>query len=313
MAPIDHVAIAERAHRQLGLITSSQIAAIGVSRRQVDGMVAAGLLRRAGRGVVALAATPATARQRLLAATLSVGRGAVASHGAAAWLWSFDGIGPDGIELSIPHAHSSIVAGGTLHRVRTLDPVDVTALGPQPVTTPARTLIDLASRASRDVLEEALDGACRRGQVHVDFLRWRIDALKGPGRVGVSTLLELVDAPLRENAESWLESAFLRLLRVHFLPVPHLQVTMQPGPGGKVRLDGFYDDEELVVEVSGHATHATRRQRQADAERRARLVGAGLRVVDFTYEDVVERPAYVADTVAGLLGCAPTILSPSAL
>ena len=56
----------------------------------------------------------------------------------------------------------------------------------------------------------------------------------------------------------------------------------------------FYDDQRLVAEVNGHGSHATRRQRQADAEAvPARLAAMGLRVVDFTYEDVEQRPSHV--------------------
>jgi very-short-patch-repair endonuclease len=75
------------------------------------------------------------------------------------------------------------------------------------------------------------------------------------------------------------------------------------GPGGRrYRLDGRYDEQRLVVEIDGHATHATRRQRQADAERDMRLQAQGLRVIRFTYEDVVERPAHVVATIAQFLG-----------
>lgn len=306
MAHIDHVAIAERAHEQLGLITRTQIADIGVSRRQVDRMIDQGLLRRAGRGVLALVAVPSTPRQRLLAATLGAGGGAVVSHRAAAWLWGFDGIMPAGIELSVERGRGATLADGMVHRVRRLDPVDVTRTGPIPVTTPARTLIDLASAVPRGPLEEALDGACRRGQVHVDHLTWRLRSLGQQGRAGASTLAALIEPSQRGRAESWLESALLRLLRESFLPMPRMQVTMRPGPGRAVRVDGIYDEQGLVVEVSGHATHATRRQRQSDAERRARLVAAGMRVVDFTYEDVVDRPHYVVDTITRLLGLEPS-------
>lgn len=303
MAHVDHVAIAERAKRQLGLITGAQLAELGLTYRQVEGMHSRGFLRRLRRGVFALSSAPETPKQHLLAATLSLDE-AVASHRSAAWLWRFDGIEADEVELSVPRHRRGNLGDGVVHRVTDLDAVDVTTIGPQPVTTPARTLIDLAPVLPEPALEEALDGACRRGQVRVDFLRWRIDALRRRGRAGVALLVALLETPDRDRPESWLESAFLRLLREHFLPVPRLQVTMQPGPGRRVRLDGLYDEERLAVEVSGHATHATRRQRQADGERRARLVAEGFRVVDFTYEDVVERPAYVAGTIAGLLGVA---------
>jgi very-short-patch-repair endonuclease len=58
----------------------------------------------------------------------------------------------------------------------------------------------------------------------------------------------------------------------------------------------------LIIEVDGHATHSTRRQRQHDAEREAALLASGWRVIRFTYEDVTERPAYVTATIRQHLG-----------
>lgn len=89
-------------------------------------------------------------------------------------------------------------------------------------------------------LEEAFDGARRRGQVHRPLLEWRLEKLRRSGRPGVAGL-------------------------------------------------------------DRRSSGSTR----ADAERRARLVAMGLRVVDFTYEDVTERPQHVVDTLARLLGLEP--------
>ena len=72
---------------------------------------------------------------------------------------------------------------------------------------------------------------------------------------------------------------------------------MRPGGGAVLRVDRAWEGPRLVVELDGHATHATRRQRRADAERDARLALAGWRVLRFTYEDVTRRPAYVVTTV----------------
>jgi very-short-patch-repair endonuclease len=304
MAAIDHAAIAERAAPQLGLITTPDLRALGLTGRQIDRVLGNGVLRRIGRGVHALAGAPTSPRQRLLAATLLAGEGAVASHLAAAWVWGFDGIHPDEIELSVPRARNPRGVPGRVHRVSDLLPVDVTLLGPQPITTPARTLLDIAARIPASSLEEAFDGARRRGQIYLPFLEWRLAELRRHGRAGIAAVEDLVRREhTSERAESWLESAFLRIVRDAFLPPPRVQVVKQPSPGGpRLRLDAFYDDQHLVAEVNGHGSHATRRQRQADAERRARLVAMGLRVVDFTYEDVAERPLHVTGTLETLLG-----------
>jgi very-short-patch-repair endonuclease len=298
-------AIAERAGQQLGLITRQQLAELGVTPDRLRTLTAEGLLVRAGPRVFRLAAFPRTHRQRLLEAAWVAGPGGVVSHLAAAGLWGFDGIQPTAVEVSVPGSRAPRAVRGRVHRVSDLLAVDVTERELIPVTTPSRTLIDAAPRLQLGQLEMALDGACRCEQIHLPYLEWRIAELRRSGRAGISRLDELLRGARRDRGEeSWLESTFLRLLRDAGLPPPRLQVVAESGgPGGRrYRLDGRYDEQRLVVEIDGHATHATRRQRQADAERDMRLQAQGLRVIRFTYEDVVERPAHVVATIAQFLG-----------
>lgn len=299
-----HASIAERASEQLGLLRQSDLDVLGITVDRRRRLVATGVLIREGPSVFRHAGSPPSHDQRLLAAAWCAGDGAAVSHMAAATVWSFDGIRPGAVEVSVPNRRNPTSVRGKVHRVRDLLPVDVTTAGLLPVTTPARTLLDAAPRLLPAQLEEALDGACRRNQIHLPYLEWRLAQLRHQGRPGVSRLEGLLRLPPRERGEeSWLESAFLRILRDAGLPPPRLQVQVTTENGQRrYRLDASYDDHHLVVEVDGHATHATRRQRQADAERDARLLAEGKRVVRFTYEDVRERPEYVAATIALLLG-----------
>ncbi len=299
-----NVAIAERAGQQLGLIRRDQLPDLGVGAGPLRSLTRSGLLVPVGRQVFRHAGFAITEDSRLLAAAWTAGPGAAVSHLAAAGLWGFDGIQRGAVEVTVPAPRQPRAVPGLVHRARDLLEVDVTTKGLIPVTTPARTLLDSAPRLRPEQLEEALDGLCRRGQVQIAFLAWRVDELRTSGRPGVSKLHELLRrAQRRRGEESWLESAFLRILRDFRLPLPRLQVTVVGvGEGRRYRLDGCYDDRLLVVEVDGHATHATRRQRQADAERERRLVAAGYRVVRFTYEDVTERPEHVGRMMAELLG-----------
>ncbi len=299
-----HAAIAERAGQQLGLIRQADLDELGATRKQARTLTDCGLLVREGRGVYRHVGFERTYHQRVLIAAWVAGTGAAVSHLAAARLWSFDGIGAGAVEVSVPLPRNPRLVVGRVHRVRDLAPADVTTQGLIPLTNPARTLLDCAPRLLPCQMEEALDGACRRNQLDLSTLERTLEGLRRSGRPGVARLAALLDRPERaRDEESWLESAFIRLLRDAGLPLPRLQVEVVSGPNGKrYRLDGTYDEHDLVVEVDGHATHATRRQRQADAERDARLVAAGRRVVRFTYEDIVERPGYVVSTIATLLG-----------
>lgn len=302
MARID-AAIAERAQIQLGLLTINDLDAIGCTRAMRRSLLDRRALEQIGPRVHALVGTPRDSRRLTLAACLSTAPDAVASHRAAAWLWDMPGSRAPEPEISLtrrsrePSAIHAIV-----HRPVDLPARDVTRIGPIPITTRVRTLIDCAAVWPRSLLETAVDGLVRDAVVRRRALVDRALALRSPGRPGVGTLLDLLGegAGTAGRPETWLEKEFLRVLRGHGIPLPATQVVVAL-PGGSARLDFAYVAQHLAFEIDGHATHSTRRERQADAERNARLTLAGWTTQHFTYEDVTERPRYVANTVRQLL------------
>jgi len=223
---------------------------------------------------------------------------------SAAALWRLDGIaGPDEeVEVTVRRPRHPRAVPGIVHRTLDLRPADVEPGSLIPRTTAARTLLDLAGRIGPGQLEAALDDAERRGLVWRPHLRWRSEELRRRGRPGVPALARLLDrTEARPLGDSWLEQAAIRHIVTAGLPVPRVQVKTRKVGGGIARVDLFWDDATLVVELAGHGTHSTRRQRQADAERSARLGLGGWRVVEFTYEDVVERPGYVVGMIRAYL------------
>jgi hypothetical protein len=154
-----------------------------------------------------------------------------------------------------------------VHRSRDLVAADIEPRARIPMTTAARTLLDVAPLVEEARLEAALDHAERRGIIWRPHLRWRLRELGRQGRPGVPAVRRLLDRTEgRGLGDSWLEQEGLQL--------------------------------------HGHGTHATRRDRQARAERAARLGLDGWRVVPFTYEDVTERPDYVVAMIRAYLGLA---------
>jgi very-short-patch-repair endonuclease len=260
--------------------------------------VANGVLVPVAGGVLRHAAWPPSWAQSALAAVLAAGEGAVASHLTAAALWRFDGIPQGPIEITVPPRRQPRAVPGAVHRTSDLVAADVDIRRLIPRTTPARTLVDIAGCVPSARLEEALDGAERDGLVWRPHLRWRLAALESQGRRGPRQLRSLLDrTDGRPLGDSWLEQEALRLIWSSGLPVPRCQVRRRKRGGGIARVDLIWEEAGLIVELNGHGTHATRRRRQADAERAARLGLVGWRVVDFTYEDVTERPAYVIETI----------------
>ena len=305
--------IAVRSRELLGLITVRHLDAMGVSRQTRRSLVSAGALAAVHRGVYRHTAHPVSWTQTAVAALLATGDESAASHTAAAACWRFEGAAetPTPIELSLrPPAQRRAPAGVVLHRPADLGPSDLDRVGAIRLTTPARTLCDLVPRLTPRHTERILDHATRRGLIWLPHLRWRLASLRRRGRPGISKLQDLVERGALDTSrtESWLETEGLRRIADAGLPLPRCQVHFRTtsgrrngNPARRSRVDLFWDDVRLAVELNGHATHATRRDLQGAAERAAALELEGWRVVTFVYEDVTERPDHVIDTIAAHL------------
>jgi predicted transcriptional regulator of viral defense system len=150
--------LADLAARQHAVVTRSQLVALGFRDDAIACRVRAGWLVRVHRGVLAVGRQPLTLRGRLMAAACSAGEGAVLSHLSAAVLWNLLPERGPRIDVTVS---SSARKGGRLvivHR-SALPEREVTIQNGIPVTTPARTLLDLAAVVSRRELERTLDEA----------------------------------------------------------------------------------------------------------------------------------------------------------
>ena len=101
------------------------------------------------------------------------------------------------------------------------------------------------------------------------------------------------------GGHSWLERRFLRLLAEADLPAPSTQQVLTAARDRLVRVDCRFPGTNVVVELLGYRFHSSKPQLRHDAERLNALVAAGAAPYQFTYEQVVEDPAYVVTTVRG--------------
>lgn len=274
------------ARRQHGAFTRVQAQASGLSDRMIDAAVARGEWLRLRRGVYAVAGTPGTDLQRLMAAVLAAGRGAMASHQAAAWLWDLhDAADP---AVIVPANRKPKLAGVEVHRRLPLP--EASRRHGIPVTNPLRTVLDLGA-TSLDVAERAID----RGLAHRLFTVAGVEAelarQAAPGRKGVANLRTALDRRLatERRPPSVLESRMGRLLRDAGLPLPEAEYEV-----GRHRLDFAWPVQRVAVEVDGFADHSSLDQFGADRRRQNELVLAGWLLLRFTWDDVCQRPAEVA-------------------
>lgn len=272
------------AGRQHGVVSRDQLRAEGIDRQAVEYRVRSPDWLLVTRRVLRLVGAARTPEQRAMAATLDAG--GVLSHAAAAGLWGWRGFSLDRLEVSRPR-------GVTTRRSR-LATVHVSRLLPEhhrttergiPVTTLARTVVDLAGTEHPNRVEVALHAALRRG------MRWPelhavVDELDATGRAGIGVVKRLVEKhDGRPALGSGLEARFLRALLAAGLPEPRRQVSLGDGSAAG-RVDFYYDDARLVIEVDGGWFHESPADVRRDKRRAAELVAAGFRVLSLS-EDLI--------------------------
>jgi very-short-patch-repair endonuclease len=233
-----------------------------------------------------------------MAALLACGDRAALSHRSAAQLWRLTEGPLRPIELIAPGDRGRKHPHLLTHRMR-LDPGDVLTRDGLRVTTPARTIADLApmlaQRPLRLLIERAQD--LRR----FDPAAIRAHLSRHPARPGSRPLLDLLDllAPDEDGARSHLERLFLRLVRAARLPPPEVNTRI----AGAER-DFAWPDRRLVVEVDGHAYHSSRAAKRRDHRRDRALTTLGWRPIRFSYEDIALEPSEVTDELRRLLRAA---------
>lgn len=295
--------LAEAAANGSGCFTIADARAAGVSDTWRRKLVERGLLHRMGHNSFCFAGTPQTWRARLVAAVADLGDNAVVAGRAAGALLQLDGFVEGDlstpIDLLVPRRERSRTSSERLHSTaRPLTAADRVVVGELPVLSASRLIIEGARYGlSERELEDAMDSAIRRGWTSALYLQRRFAELRSRGLAGAARIERLLGL---SGVESRLERDFVRLVRQAGLPEPVVQVVHRQDGRTIARVDCLFDG--VVVEVAGHGTHATRRQRQRDAQRHTELTLAGLRVITFTYEDVHERPGWVVARLRQAVG-----------
>jgi predicted transcriptional regulator of viral defense system len=172
------------AARQYGAFSRRQAIGMGVSRHMLSTAVRDGAFLSVKRGVFVVNGAPDVWERRAMVAVLAAGPGAAISYEAAAALHGLLQKKPKTIDVTVPHDRRA----GPARRARTLTSRDVRIVRRIPVTCPGRTLVDLASVASDDALEGAIDTALLRGLASISGLRRYIadrnlGSLPGVGRL----------------------------------------------------------------------------------------------------------------------------------
>ncbi len=250
------------------------------------------------RGVYAVGHARLRREGHWLAAVLAVGPRAVLSHRSAAALHDVRPTAGAQVDVATPRAGVTGQPGVQVHHTA-LRRGDVTVLAGIPVTTIARTLVDLAQVLPADHLRKALDTAAQLGRLDMRALadaQRRTRGRHGRGPAILAVALAELDALGTTLTRSELEERFQRLLADHRLPPPQTNVLIDG-----MEVDAVWPQASLAVELDGWHYHRSQRAFQRDRARANALTAAGYRVVRFTHDDVARRPAGVAELLRRLL------------
>jgi very-short-patch-repair endonuclease len=285
--------ILDLAHGQHGVCARWQLIAADLPPNLIDQRVKRRRLLRVGHCVYRVPGLDGP-RWQLAAVVLSLGPHAVASHATAAEL----------LGVSEPERPTSISVGRgrpdprenvQIHRVR-LGADECTRCDGIPVTTPARTLLDLAGRLSGRELEQVLARSFRMEIVTAEEVAALIDRYpRRPGAPRLRALLAPDTAPALTRSQA--EEKFLALVRRAQLPEPRVNARLN-----EFEVDFLWRAHDVVVEIDGMAYHSSRAAQERDRRRDSTLAAAGLRLLRFTWSDLTKRPEATLAKVALALG-----------
>jgi len=288
--------ISALATAQHGVVHRRQLRTLGVSDSAIGRRAASGRLHRVHRSVYAVGHTVLGAHGRWLAAVLACRPGAVLSHSSAGALWDIRSSAAGRIDVTVPGAGRPAVPRLRVHRARELRAGDVTTHRAIPVTSPARTILDLAATLPERALEKVLDRA-ERAEV-TDRRALLAIAAASNGHRGSARLLRVLSehVPGTTVTRSELEERMLLLCRAHGLPRPLVNHHVEG-----IEVDFVFRGARLLVEADSWRYHRDRDAFERDRERDAIFARAGYRVLRFTDRQMRADPQAVAATIAALM------------
>jgi hypothetical protein len=281
--------LTEIASRQRGLFSAAQAARVGASYAQLMRAESSGELRRVTRGVYAIGGATPSVWEPLVAVALLAGPGAVVSHGSAAAVHRFEygadlghlrgwGQGPNGSNGSVEAAGGAPLVevtfmpgtrahrplkGAVTHFATDLGQRDIVERRGILVTTPARTLVDLAGRLGPVLTEKVLDEGLLVRRWSVADLAESLGRarLNIPGRAHLARLLALRSE--EPSADSALEMAVFRALRELMPFEVHYCLSLE---GHDFVLDAAWPPKKVAAEVVGRS-HRVASRSAFDKER----------------------------------------------
>jgi very-short-patch-repair endonuclease len=266
---------------------------LGYARATLGVWARAGRLHRIHRGVYAVGHEALSWEGRCMAAVLA-NSPAVASHGTAAWIWGLLRWRQEGFRLTAPtrrHRRKPFVV-----HFAPLMPEDRDVIEGIPVTSVARTALDLATKKTTRQLHQMMDRAEERKSFDLRRFNGLLARAGGhPGRVKLRYALDTFK-PEQIVIRSDLERRFRRLVLAAGLPTPQTNVVVEG-----YELDAYWEAEGFAVELDVYATHGSPLSFETDREREDDLLLAGIELIRVTDVRLEREPQKTIARVAAHL------------
>jgi very-short-patch-repair endonuclease len=289
------VAVDSALHRladsQLGLVCIDQLDDLGLAPTDVFRRTERGRLEWLSPRVLRVVGSQRTSWQRALAATMDAGDDAAVSHRSAAAFYRIPGFRIDPVHVTRQRQGNKRPSNlAVIHEPRLLLPEHIVQRGPVRLTTPARTLFDLAAMVHVDRLARNVDAMIVRRYTSPPALHAMLRVLARRGRPGIRNMREvLAERPIGyKPPESALEARVAQALVNGGLDAPERQVDLGDDDGWVARVDLYYRPLQLIIFVDGDFWHSMLSDRAGDARQQARLERAGFHV-----ERVDEKTVYL--------------------
>jgi predicted transcriptional regulator of viral defense system len=263
-------------------------------------LVDAGRLHRIHHGVYAVGHTELSLHGECLAAVLAVAPGALLSYHSAGWLWGlwWGSAKPVYVTAVVPRHHQA-PKGVTRHRARNLVEADRALIVGIPVTSVARTILDLAWKLRGDQVARVLARAEDLGLLDLDELRAVIE--RNSGHHGAKRLryaLATYERPI------WTRSGFERRFVEYLIGAGLPRPTTGWNEVG-YELDVCWPERRFAVELDTFQTHGNRASFESDRDRDLALALAGIETIRVSELQFRREPDTIAAKVATLLARRP--------
>jgi Protein of unknown function (DUF559) len=291
-----------------GLVTWKRAQRAGISRSDWYRSLRRGDLEYVHPGVARLVGSPRTREQRIAAAVMAAGRGAMASHRSAAYLFGVPRPDDDPVDIILDdRRRRPVVNGAIIHRPRDRKDLSPVLRANIPTSNILRWCCDLGA-VDEPSVNAAVGHVIAAGLASPRALRTAIDVHSRCGRHGVPAFRAALEDWVLDGkpVDGILEPMMRRVLKRFGLPPAQFHAWIA---GHEV--DFLFLGTPVVLECDGWETHGRNRVRfEHDRERNAIVTAAGFVIVHFTYRQLARHPEGVAKRIrANLARWAPYLLA----